>query len=384
MCSDFPCRPSFCCHKACRGTHHSQVQHLKRLQYSPDRNRLKRLQYSPDLKRLQYSPDRKCDQYETTACTASSNRQCTFCPPNATCPAFSNNVTANTVCQNCTTCRSNEFERQACTSTTNTQCLLCLPCSDDQYQQSPCNTTTNTICAACTTCGVNQYASPVCSDNSNAVCNECASCDSGKFIRVACSTVTDTECEACRQCPPGETPTPDSRCKGTQNTECQVCAEGKYKSGYGNQACDDCESFETSPTGSTTETDCRPNAQFESMNACQFLSGSCQCKAGHYGYVPFCTTCAAGKYKPSVGPQECLNCQSGKYSTTEGATSETVCQWCSSVANTDSSSTSSNSASCACSRGYVWNTVSSTCVPCETGTFMPEGESECQVCKRWV
>tara|TARA_Y100000389_G_C17466548_1_gene526194 strand:- start:512 stop:4432 length:3921 start_codon:yes stop_codon:yes gene_type:complete len=325
------------------------------------------------------------NQYMTQACTKHQDTQCancTVCPANEyaqqACTAES-----NTVCQSCTTCLSNEYQVQACTATTDTRCLLCWSCSSDQYQQSPCTTTTNTICAACTTCGANQYASPVCSDNSNAVCNECASCDSGKFIKVACTTFTDTECEACLQCPPGEEPVPGTRCKGSANTVCRACEAGKYKEGYNNDPCTNCAAGYTSPSRSTTADACVINAAFETANSCEFFEGSCQCKAGYYGFIPYCRACAAGKFQMSLGFADCLNCPAGTYSTTEGATSDTVCQLCSSVANTASSSIGSGATSCACKRGYVWNTVSNACDACASGTFMSEEESECQVCKRW-
>ena len=325
------------------------------------------------------------NQYVTQPCTKHQDTQCancTVCAANEYAQQACT-VDSNTVCQSCTTCLSHEYQDQACTATADTQCLSCLSCENDEYIQSACTNTTNTDCAACTTCGGNQYASTLCSDNQNAVCSTCDSCESGKYIRQACTPVSNTLCNDCRQCPPGETPIPGTQCTGSQNTECQVCAAGKYKDSHSTNTCDDCASGYTSPEGSTKQTDCVVNAQFESSNACSFFGGSCQCKAGYYGHVPFCTPCVAGKYQPSIGPDVCLNCPAGTYSTTQGATSDTVCQSCGGVSNADSSSTSSGSTSCACNRGYLWDMASGTCAACAIGTYMPVGDSQCQVCKQW-
>jgi len=73
----------------------------------------------------------------------------------------------------CSTCVVGEYQSSACTATSNTVCSACCPVG--QYSVGGCSGTTDSVCSACSACPIYQYRSSGCSRTTNSVCSV-ASC----------------------------------------------------------------------------------------------------------------------------------------------------------------------------------------------------------------
>jgi hypothetical protein len=54
----------------------------------------------------------------------------------------------------------------------------------------------------------------------------------------------------------------------------------------------------------------------------------CQCEPGYSGSGVACVYCTAGKYKTTIGPDDCTDCAAGKYSSTEADSDPSACVDC--------------------------------------------------------
>ena len=124
---------------------------------------------------------------------------------------------------------------------------------------------------------------------------------------------------------------------------CLQCSAATFKDAIGNEACQDCHDFSTSPAGSDEASDCKCSAGYTSASA---LS---------------CEACGLGLYKGDVGDHDCTACPSLKSTTFETATSE---------------------ADCYCIAGYATNADTSGCVLCPQDTFKDAvGPGDCTECR---
>ncbi|KJE95894.1 hypothetical protein CAOG_06288 [Capsaspora owczarzaki ATCC 30864] len=130
-------------------------------------------------------------------CTSNSNQQCGLCQTGSY-------VTLAGLCAPCTGCGSETYQTAACNGLTDlTQCTSCTICGANQYQATPCGGTVDRTCAACATCTAGQYQSADCSPTANRVCTACtpvANCTSS----VHCTTSSDSFCVDCSSCPQGQ------------------------------------------------------------------------------------------------------------------------------------------------------------------------------------
>jgi hypothetical protein len=90
------------------------------------------------------------EQYATTACTRTANRDCAACT--AACPL-------------------GEFIVQPCDLNADISCNVCIPCATGKYAKGGCDAgTINWICADCTICPESTIESAGCTPSSDAVC----------------------------------------------------------------------------------------------------------------------------------------------------------------------------------------------------------------------
>ena len=99
-------------------------------------------------------------------------------------------------------------------------------------------------------------------------------------------------------CPTGST--------GPDGGPCTVCATGKFKDTSGSAPCNFCPAHSTSPSSSTSQSDCTCNRGFTGPDGGP------------------CTACVAGKFKAAEGSGVCSNCPSG-YASPSGSVSSSDC-----------------------------------------------------------
>ena len=198
---------------------------------------------------------------------------------------------------------------------------------------------------------------------------------------------------------------------------CILCDEGKYKEldDLHNDHCWTCPPFALVPENRTSCT-CPSN----SVNVYSDLD--CQCNAGYTGdrmlnaQPNFCTACAAGSYKSTVGTDDCTACPQNTYTFfTTAATSILdclcnagyepvggVCKACAvgkysnaaewSCTTCDADKITLNTAAdsvdmCVCDAGY-YHDYDNTCTQCPTGYVkLQAGNSVCSPCPvdtKWV
>ena len=106
-----------------------------------------------------------------------------------------------------------------------------------------------------------------------------------------------------------------------------------------------------------------------------------------------CTSCVAGKFKASIGPEACTQCTAGKVSTATAATTD-VCRGCSAdtysstdtteclacPSNTVSEPSSAEQSDCKCDKGYT-GPDGGPCTACVAGKFKGDkGQATCTAC----
>ena len=247
-------------------------------------------------------------QYETSACTASSNRQCATCQ---TCGSetYSNggcSGSTNQICSTCLSCTSSQYETSACTSSSNRQCTTCLTCGAGTYHYKGCEGNENRQCETCSTCSASQYETSACTASSNRQCATCQTCGSETYSNGGCSGSTNRICSACLSCSSSQYET--SACTATANRQCatcQTCGLGTYSSGgctgTENRQCSTCltcsaAEYETVACTATS------NRQCVAYPTCAGFGSSCGATK-HLKSSPGSITCASSTCEIS----ECCN-----------------------------------------------------------------------------
>ena len=356
--------------------------------------------------------------YESTACTATTNRVCSPC--RASCGSGTYETTActsisNRVCTPCSESLSGQFVSAACTSTTNTQ-FTPVTCpsgstatSFDPGSSSRIGSKTCTPDVPPTIIPTGQ-ACPAGQSIVNGVCNACPSgygynsltkscyglldcappCTAGTYESTACTQTTDRVCSPCRAaCAAGTqeitacTPTTNRECtcpvgQYKVNGVCTQCPAGQYML---NGVCTSCRAscgsgtYESTACTPTTNRVCSPC----STTACAsgtFQSSACTSTADRV-CTPCGAPCAAGLYQVSActttADRVCAGCSgtcgSGTYQTTAcTSTTDRVCTAC----TTCSGSTPYQSAACT-------STSNRVCSACPTSTPYWNGSS-CTTC----
>jgi hypothetical protein len=167
--------------------------------------------------------------YESSPCTASSDRVCLACTEDSQCATGTFlkgtcSSTSNPVCTACTSSCEPGFHLQgSCGGTVDRTCAACATCTSSQYQVSACQATAptdNTVCANCTSsCSANQYLQNTCTLFSNPVCVNCltaAQCNVGTYLQGPCTLTNPTTCAPCHgSC---------QSCSGPNSDQCTACS----------------------------------------------------------------------------------------------------------------------------------------------------------------
>jgi hypothetical protein len=340
----------------------------------------------------------------TPICSTASNSLCSACS--------SGYFLQSNSCMPCTTCSSGlQYEITACTSLTNRQCATCVNtcpvgsalagfCSGATNNYcSPCSTGTYKIlsdgspCLACiTTCNAGFQLIALCAANLNSVC---VACPSGTY-----KSLTDgSACLPCTAvCAAGYQL--NQACSSTINPVCVVCPSGTYKSLTDGSACLPCTAVCTA--GYQLNQACSaainpvciacPSGTYKSLtdgSAC--LPCTAVCGAGYQlnqacsaAVNPVCVTCPSNTYKLLTDGSACLdcnnNCGPGSYlNSICSAINNPTCLKCP-VNTANPNDFSVFITSCiTCPNGAVSVAGSATCIQCPLGsaTF---GNVNCSDC----
>ncbi|KAL5246913.1 hypothetical protein ACHWQZ_G018950 [Mnemiopsis leidyi] len=233
--------------------------------------------------------------------------RCSICPANT--------YSEGGVVRDCTPCPAGRVSDAGSSS-----CVLA-PCEAGKYMTDE----------GCQTCPRNHY--------SNAGASECTRCPDGKVSEYGAGSVDECEYGACLQ---GQYMTA---------TGCQQCPPNTFNMRFGMisvQSCQDCPAGTTSPAGSTSANDCKPDGSFVPV----------VCDAGEFEVGGACQQCPENTFS-GAGDNSCSDCPSGKISES-GSSSMSDCQFAPCIAG-----------------DYM---TESGCQQCEENTYSGPGAEACTSC----
>ena len=88
---------------------------------------------------------KKCPPGFSSVCKQNETSLCVKCKEGT----YSENPSRRPACKPCSSCHSNEFESQPCTSTSNVVCKECSKCAPGFWEVRPCGRTRDTVCEEC-------------------------------------------------------------------------------------------------------------------------------------------------------------------------------------------------------------------------------------------
>ena len=318
-------------------------------------------------------------QYLRAPCTLSSNTVCGGCPIGLYCTGlcfllsfsyqFLNNQpypTGGTALPaSCTAqCLSGQYESTACTATTNRVCTDCTPgpfyCSDGISR------------GVCTTCGAGKYEISTCTGTADRVCGTCnaeyyclgspnlqipcTTCAVGQYQKTACLATANRVCSTC---------SPGFMCPSAGLTAGQACTSGTYAPGAGMSMCLTCSLPNCGP--GTYLVPCNSTADMQ-CRACP--TGSYYCN-GSTTIIPCTATCVNGTYESQAcTPQanrECLPCPPGAYCNRNNIVTPINCTRC--MPGYFESSPCTNS-------------TDRRCTPCRAGAYFCNGSTTIANCTK--
>lgn len=226
---------------------------------------------------------------------------------------------------------------------------------------------------------------------------QCLQCPAGKYgdgnqSCIECPTNTyqdqlgQTSISSCKPCQDysqsqkGSTSREQCQCnQGYQynQSSCQACSPGSYKTTLGNTLCTPCP-LQTYSTGyaavvSSSCIPCIPNSTTLAQGSNNVYQ--CLCNPGYYRITASeCRSCQAGSYKDSLSNSQCQLCPSNTYSTRIAAISLVSCTSCPLYSHSDQGSTI-----CSCDDGYIRGTEL-FCSPCPAGTYDSLTSESCSEC----
>ena len=222
----------------------------------------------------------------------------------------------------------------------------------------------STMATSCISCGVGTY-------QPQTMATSCIGCNTGTYQSSSVMGAT-----ACIACSPGFYQ-PDQ-----EAAACVSCGAGSYQTIEAATACVAC-SPGMHGAGSTSCSPCQAGS-FTSVHGSTVCVG---CSSGTYQDTrasSSCFLCGSGSYQPQRGMSVCDLCQAGTFSTGEGMVTQQVCRSC--VPGTFSTGLgSSGNATCiTCSDGRfssgTGQTSDTSCAICPLGTFTSEDGSSCLPC----
>lgn len=273
-------------------------------------------------------------------------------------------------CTTCTSCNSGQYESQACTASTNRACASCssVNCGLGQIlvgcghgsigscDACPWNHYTAGSfldgCTQCRDCGDGKYETGLCNANGqDRQCSTCSpGCGAGFWESTPCTSTTNRVCTACLQCPAGSTM---DGCGGSTKGLCVADAgfEGNSIEGF-------------SPAAYSTN----------NCNIPGYCGGITQCAPGWYKNSPGdypcvpCLGCGENQYKDGCNPVTgsiCRNCPTG-YTSPPNSVGSSSCQTCA-VSTANSPTSCANM--CRAPPGYVIASDGNSLTRCEEGTY---------------
>ena len=300
----------------------------------------------------------------------------------------------NRVCSSCATCSGENYETTACTSTTNRECTPCTACATNtEYETAPCSSTSNRQCEAYPTCS--GFGS---------------SCGTGKHLKGSPGEITcaSSSCEISECC--NSNPTCKSISASAQGSNEEGSDEEGGDEGSSPPACDNgshmtsdltiicvsnvCSNSECciqnlcrcpTPGGDgTSGTDCN-NHGSDVCASCPYghklSAGFCvACTTGKFQETSdftgtSCTSCTVGMFSDSSGSTHCENCVAGKSFTS----TITSCSDC--VAGKYQSENAAPSVNCNfCSEGKAFDSINTACSDCAEGKYQIEDAAASVTC----
>ena len=254
----------------------------------------------------------------------------------------------------------------------STSCLDCIP---GQYQKQSAQ-------VDCLKCAIGRASSVVAQDSECDVCKQgryqserggtqCLDCLPGQIL----ATTEGTNCTLC----PQNTFAPHAK-----SIKCVLCSVGLYTSGEGAAVCIECsagrygEGCRECPEGwKTSEDDAVHNCvQCNLGMVSKKGSASCDgCDVGKYGSMKgFCSECQPGRYQDGKGLSQCKPCPINTFFSGAGATALSQCESCPDDRATGAINGSTTNTSCLClaNKYYQDSTLSVACTLCPNGGVCPK------------
>jgi hypothetical protein len=367
--------------------------------------------------------------YESTACTSTTNRVCSACTVGSYCLGGSSvpiQCTAGNYCPSgsstqtpCVTCATGEYETTACTPTTNRMCTACSNPTTSQYVTAACASTRDTQFGNKPTCTSLQYLSGFSNGSYSSVgsagtCTACSTPTGMQYTTAACTASKDTQiatqtcsssqyasgfsrgayntvgsagtCTTCTN-PTGMQYT-TAACNATTDTQIatQTCSSSQYAAGFSRGAYNTVGSAGTctacsNPTGmqivslvcsSTTDTVIIP-----SQSCSGWLDGF---RSGSYnstGYGGTCYTCS----QPSASQYVTAVCTANTNTAISDAKACSAGQYLSGFSTGSSTQVGSSGTCAACPAGSTCTGGIYSSSSCPTGNYCTNGYARtCSKC----
>ena len=208
----------------------------------------------------------------------------------------------------------------------------------------------------------------------------CSVCDVNTFTKFSASFA----CQTCGIFSSTHGRTGQSLCmcvigfarRGSDDSECEQCAAGKYKDDFNNITCTDCL---LCAVGQEVVHECNHTNQIACAECPEFSTslgrqrayrGECACNAGYEYLDGRCQACLPGFFKGHTNNSfACETCAAGQYT---AATASTTCTSCSAHCENASAPASIVTSECNASR----DVICSPCTVCAPGTYV---DPECGV-----
>ena len=276
----------------------------------------------------------------------------------------------------CSACPSNTLALLATTDIDNCLCLRGYNASDPGTECDPCAADffkNKTGVGDCSECAAGTSSPPAAPQMRSCQCRagfsgvsdgtECPPCVVGTYKEFS----GPGECNDCTPNSESESGSTECHCSpgytlSSSGLTCEACGIGTYKNIKGSQACIVC------PTGTSTNETSRTSLEH------------CGCNPGSMSVIDGppheCELCAVGKFKNTVGPEECVYCPETGYAYYTGAIE---CKPCNANSRSNWELWFYRGRGCTCNLGYTQLYMSSPkpgCTAIPAGYFADPGTRE--------
>ena len=301
-------------------------------------------------------------EYETAACSATADLQCSSCTAISGCTAETCTTDSDQTCTACSAgdyldngscvacsgaCPAGEHESAACTASSDRACTACTVIPGCTAES--CTTTTDQVCTACA-------GGSYLSGNACVACS--TSCAPGEYESAACTATADHQCSSCTAIPGCTAET----CTTGSDATCTACTPGDYLDNGICVACSGaCPSGEYESAACTATTD-------RACSSCTAIAG-CTAETCTTTSDQVCTACADGSYLSGNACVACsTSCAPGEFESTAcSASADHQCSSCTPIPNctAETCSTASDQTCTDCEPGFL--NSNGTCIEAPTG-----------------